>query len=44
MIFTSEEKQFAVALKSIARNLEIKEYIQQSLNFIRCFKGQLSDL
>lgn len=30
MTFTSDEKQFADALKSVARNLEIKEYIQQS--------------
>ncbi|SFM26776.1 L-proline dehydrogenase [Gracilibacillus orientalis] len=30
MNFTSEEKQFADSLKFIARNLEIKEHIQQS--------------
>lgn len=30
MNFTSDEKQFADALKSVARNLEIKQYIQQS--------------
>ncbi|ALS21703.1 hypothetical protein IJ22_13270 [Paenibacillus naphthalenovorans] len=30
MALPSVEKQFADALKSIARNLEIKEYVQQS--------------